>query len=86
MLDGEIPVAWAAGGRELLVRREAELPAKVYRVDVATGRRELWKELVPNDPAGVMQVLGVVATPDLDELAHTYLRVLTELQVVDGLK
>jgi Tol biopolymer transport system component len=82
----DVPVAWAASGRELLVRRQGELPARVYRLDLGTGRRALWKELVPADPSGVVQIMGVVATPDLRHFAYTYLRLLTELYVVDGLQ
>jgi WD40 repeat protein len=82
----DLPVAWAAGGRELLVRRQGEVPARVYRLDLETGRRVPWKELVPADPSGVVAILGVVATPDLRHFAYTYLRLLTELYVVDGLQ
>ena len=45
-----------------------------------------WKELVPTDPAGVVEIMGVVATPDLRSFAYTYVRLLTELYVVDGLQ
>ncbi len=83
---GDLPVAWADGGRSLLVRTQGELPARVERLDLDTGRRELWKELMPADPAGVQEILGVVPTPDLQHYAYTYLRLLTELYVVEGLR
>ena len=37
---------------------------RVVRVDVATGRRELWKELGPADISGVIDQTGVHITPD----------------------
>ncbi|HEX4440397.1 MAG TPA: protein kinase, partial [Thermoanaerobaculia bacterium] len=50
------PTGWTDDGKAIWVFRRAELPAKVARLDVATGRRELWKELVPADAAGVTEV------------------------------
>jgi len=41
---------------------------------------------MPADPSGVVEILGVTATPDLRSFAYTYLRELTELYVVDGLE
>ena len=41
---GEIPIQWSADGASLFVYRPTALPARVYRVTLATGARELWKE------------------------------------------
>src|SRR5712692_8820815 len=49
----ETPTGWSADSRFLYIFRRRELPAKVHRLDVSTGRRELWRELMPSDPAGV---------------------------------
>jgi hypothetical protein len=43
------------------------------------------RSIVPADPAGVMNVLRVVATPDAKWYAYTYVRALSSLFVVDGL-
>ena len=40
---------------------------------------------MPADPSGVLEILGVVTTPDRLSYAYTYLRLLTELYVVEGL-
>ncbi len=82
----DIPATWTDGGRSLLVRAQGEIPSRVYRLDLQTGRRDLWKELMPADPAGVLEILGVVTTPDRRFYAYTYLRNLTELYVVEGLE
>jgi dipeptidyl aminopeptidase/acylaminoacyl peptidase len=81
----DIPIAWTNGGRSLLVRAPGKAPVEVYRLDLQTGRRELWKTLMPADPAGVQSILAVVATPDRRYYAYTYLRLLTELYLVEGL-
>ncbi len=46
-------IRWSADGRSLFVYRLRELPAKVYRLDLSTGRKELWKELTPSDLTGI---------------------------------
>jgi len=68
------------------VFRRGELPAKVFRVDIASGRRVLWKELMPSDSAGVVGLSTVVIPPDGRSYAYSYVRVLSDLYVVDGVK
>ena len=51
---GDRPLQFTADGRSLFLRSDArEFPARVFRLEVATGRREVWKELMPGDPAGI---------------------------------
>ena len=61
-------------------------PPVVDRVDLATGRRTLWKTIRPADPVGVDSVFGVVITPGGEAYCHDYVRFLSELFVVEGLK
>ena len=68
------------------MRKRAELPCRVYRLDLESGKRELWKELMPADPAGVIEILGVVLTPDARFYAYSYISAATELYVVEGLR
>ncbi len=51
------------GGR-LFVQSRAALPARVERVDVATGERQPWLELTPPDPAGVQSIGPVHLSAD----------------------
>jgi eukaryotic-like serine/threonine-protein kinase len=83
---GEVPVAWTADGRSLYVYRGGELPAKVYRLEVATAHRALWKQLMPPDPAGVEYVGPVLPAPDGKAYAYGYRRLLSDLYLVEGLK
>ena len=62
------------------------LPLKIARYDIASGRRELWKEIPVSDPAGVVQFNNIVLTPDGQSYAYTFVRMLSRLYVVDGLK
>jgi eukaryotic-like serine/threonine-protein kinase len=86
MLAGEAPVAWTADGRSLYIYRGGELPAKIYRLDIATGNRTLWKQLMPPDPAGVEYVGPILPAPDGVAYAYGYRRLLSDLYLVEGLK
>jgi Tol biopolymer transport system component len=82
----DLPVTLTGDGRFLFVHRRGELPIRVYRYEVATGRKELWRELMPADAAGLNTISRVVITEDGKSYAYSYFRVLSYLQLVDGLK
>ena len=84
--QGEEPVTWSADGRSLYVFRPGELPASVYRLDVASGARNLWKPLMPSDPAGVEHIGPILLTPDANTCVYGYHRTLADLYLVEGLK
>jgi dipeptidyl aminopeptidase/acylaminoacyl peptidase len=84
--DGEFPLRFSPDGRSLYVWKRGEVPARVTRVDIETGRREAWKDLLPADPAGVERISNVLVTPDGKGYAYCYTRLLSDLFVVDGLK
>jgi dipeptidyl aminopeptidase/acylaminoacyl peptidase len=87
MQPGEIPIAWGADGLSLLVRSNfGVLPARVDRLDLATGRRVLWKELAPPDLAGGRSIIGISITPDARYYVYTYTSRLSNLYLVEGLK
>jgi eukaryotic-like serine/threonine-protein kinase len=83
---GESVIRWSADGRFLFLRKLEE-PAllKISRLDIATGRKELWKELKIPDPVGV-QMREVVLTPDGNSYAYSYQRDISTLYVAEGLK
>jgi hypothetical protein len=63
-------------------------PFRVFRVEVATGRREPWLDTSPPDPAGVARIAfnGAALTPDGRYYAYSYLRTLTYLFLAEGLR
>jgi Tol biopolymer transport system component len=83
---GDIPDRWTADGRAVYVHRRDQMPVKVHLLDVATGRKELWKDLIPADAAGVTEVATVVPTSDGRSYVYSYIRRLTDLYLVEGLK
>lgn len=84
------PIQWSADRRSLFVRGSGKVPARIYRIDLATGHREIWKELIPADPAGVIEVSDnvgrVLVTPDGEEYVYSYVRWLGEIELLEGLK
>ena len=84
--DGELAIRWTGDGRAIWVHRTNENPTKVYRLDVTTGERTLWKELTPPDPAGVLQIAPILMTEDGKSYVYSYRRTLDELFLVEGLK
>ncbi len=82
----EYPLRFTADGRSLFVWKRGDVPAPVTRVDVATGKRELWKNLMPVDPAGVERISNVVVAPEAGAYAYAYARVLSDLFMVEGLR
>jgi hypothetical protein len=87
-VEGERPLQWSADGRSLYVARPRELflPARVFLLDIETGRRTLWKELMPEDSAGFVAVTQACVTPDGKAYAYDYYTVLSDLYLVEGLK
>jgi eukaryotic-like serine/threonine-protein kinase len=84
---GESPLRWSADGKSLFVRPPGPtLTARAYRVEVSSGRRELWKEFTPRDPTGVIDLSPYAITPDGRTLVFVYHHKLSDLYVVEGLK
>jgi hypothetical protein len=55
-------------------------------VDSVTGKRTLWKQISPADPAGVDAIQGIAITPDEKSFVYSYRRRLSDLYLVEGLK
>jgi Tol biopolymer transport system component len=83
---GDRPIRWSADGRSLFIRRPGEWPARIFRLDLATGRRKLVREIAPSDPAGVISIWRIVLAPDGASYAYTYGRRLSDLYLVEGLR
>jgi serine/threonine protein kinase len=81
----DVVIRWAGDGKALFVFKRDRLPAPVYRLDLETGRREPWLELMPADPAGVTRIPIVVLTPDGKSYAYNLARDLSDLYLIRGL-
>lgn len=61
---GDRLLTWSADGRFLFVSRGGDLPVRIERFELATGRKELWKTLPPPDPARGYYIGPVLVTRD----------------------
>ncbi|HKD17930.1 MAG TPA: protein kinase [Thermoanaerobaculia bacterium] len=80
-------VGWTADGAAVYVSTsERVLPARVFRVELATGRRELWKEFTPADPTGISRLGATSVSPDGKTILFGYSHRVGDLYVAEGLK
>jgi eukaryotic-like serine/threonine-protein kinase len=80
------PIRWSADGRSLLFARRQRLMTEVHQLELATGRQRLVRTLAIQDPAGAAALGHVHLTPDGKSYAYSFVRNLSELYLVEGLK
>ena len=83
---GDIPLRWSADGSSIFVTQPGEIPARVFRVDMATMSRKLVAELSLPDRTGLTGIRYIQITADGKSYAYTFCRFLTELYTIEGLK
>ena len=77
-------IGWSADGRALDLLRTANLPYRFERFDLASGRRELIREVAPADKTGVLYSSAAALTDDAKAYAYDYSRMTSQLFVVEG--
>ena len=75
-------VGWSEDGKALLVRSGTDVPARIERVDVATGVRTLLKEIGPSDRTGFFMFDPYTVSKDGAQYAYRYWKRLSTLFVV----
>ena len=83
---GDAPLRFSGDGRFLYVRGDARLPAKVFRLELARGSRELWKELRPPGASAPGRITALAIAPDVGAYAYTFNEPMTTLYEVRGLQ
>jgi dipeptidyl aminopeptidase/acylaminoacyl peptidase len=83
---GDSVISWSGDARFLFLRQAEEPSAvKIKRLDVTTGRKEIWRELKTPDPVGV-EIGQIVMTPDGTAYAYSFERDISTLYLAKGLK
>jgi eukaryotic-like serine/threonine-protein kinase len=96
-LDGGAPQAitgleagevftWSSDPRFMYVYQRRFAPVKIYRLNILTGQRQLFKEINPSDEAGLCDMSEVLFSADGREYVYGYTRLLSELYLINGLK
>ncbi|HVO79579.1 MAG TPA: protein kinase [Terriglobales bacterium] len=75
----DMPVAWDQDGKHVFVVQVEDDRGTIFRVDLATGHRELWKEVRPSDPAGILSLSHFYITPAGNAYAYHAARILSAL-------
>lgn len=79
-------VRWAGDGENIFIWQRGEIPAIVYKYNPATGNKEKWLELMPENPFGVYQIGSIKLTPDGKTYAYSYMRESSDLYLIEDLK
>jgi hypothetical protein len=82
-VPGEVPLEWEDSGKALFLW-DRTWPARIVRLELASGHRSDWKELAP-DPTGLLYG-NVIMTRDGQHYVYRVRRVLSELNVAEGLR
>lgn len=78
-------IRWGLDGRSVYVYRPRERPLKLFKLNLVTGKRELSREIVPADLAGILGPVNVLITPDGRGYIYAFTRSLSDLYLVTGL-
>jgi eukaryotic-like serine/threonine-protein kinase len=84
--SGDIPIIWNQDSRSIYLYRTGEVPAKVYQLDLATGKKTVRQQIVPVDTTGVSTIGPIQMTPDGKTYVYGFHRTLGDLYLVEGLK
>ncbi|HET9796193.1 MAG TPA: protein kinase [Thermoanaerobaculia bacterium] len=82
----DIPMRWTPDGSSVYISRANGSKTVLSKIDVASGRRTIVREVKAADPAGVQGILRVYPTPDARSFAYSYVRVLSTLFEVEGVR
>jgi len=75
-------IGWSSDGNALFVRRGTDVPAKIDRVELSTGRRTLLEEIGPPDRTGLITLDPLTMSHDGAQYAYRYRKRLSTLFVV----
>jgi eukaryotic-like serine/threonine-protein kinase len=79
------PIQWSDDGKVLYLRELESGPLiRVFRYDLTTSQYRLLKEMTPPDRVGLSSLFELVMGRNERSYAYSYMRVLSELFVVDG--
>lgn len=78
-------IRWSGDSRWLYVYQGRQLPITIHRVDPRNGSRELIRQIMPADPAGIIGSSRVLVSADGKSYVYQPERHLSELYLAHGL-
>ena len=85
VIEFERTVAWSAEGDAIFVFARGELPGQVWRIDLSSGERKLWREITPPDATGSDGLAAVRMAADGASFAYSYYQRMSRMYLVEGL-
>ncbi len=82
---GESVVRFDAGGTSLFLASQG-LPLRIDRLEIDSGKRTAWREIVLADPTGADSIGDFQLTPDGKSYCYSFMRALSRLYVVQDLR
>jgi eukaryotic-like serine/threonine-protein kinase len=82
----ESALQFSTDGKSIFTWLQVDRPTNIYRLDLATGARSVWKAIVPSDAAGTLQAVPTYISADGQSYAYSYVRMVGDLFVVEGLR
>jgi len=77
---------WTKDGQALLVFSATPWEARIYRVEVATGKRTLLRTVEPGEKAGSILPMRLAYAEGSKTYAYSTVRILGTLYVAEGLE
>jgi len=75
-------VGWSTDGKAMFIRTGSDVPARIDRLEVLTGRRTLLAEVAPADRTGLFTFALNSVSKDGKQYGYSYLKRLSTLFVV----
>jgi hypothetical protein len=80
------PLRWSSDGSAIYAVHYGEDPMNIYRINVATGRKQVVGKIEPPTEAGILDSTGVKITPDGKSYVYGYRQILSDLYIVSGIR
>jgi eukaryotic-like serine/threonine-protein kinase len=84
--EGQMPVGWSPDGKFLYLLQSDRGSIKVVRLEIATGRRQPWKQMARPPENLEVKCEHVLVAPDGQSYAYTYSYHASDLYLVQGLR
>ena len=81
-VDRYLVVGWSPDGKEVFLRAGGDVPARVDRLDIMTGRRSFLAEVGPVDRTGLFSLTPASVTKNGGQYSYGYAKRLSTLFVV----
>lgn len=85
LLPGE-NLAWTTDPNFVYVNQSRPIPIKIFRLNITTGQRQLFKEVNPLDLTGLCGLSNIRLSADGRGYVYGYTRMLSDLYLVKGLQ